>query len=107
MRATWRAAAAAAASGNGTAFCAQVAPAGKAKLQAQTSLPCEDSVRLLASQLTPADRAAVVGAVVTRVTVTGDTAVIRYETTPKLARFGFTGRTELTRSGDRWLLLGI
>ena len=105
--ATWRTAASEAAHGSGTAFCAQVTPAGRAKLQAQTSLPCEDTVRLLASQLTPADRAAVTGAKVTRVTVTGNTAVVRYESTPRLARYGFTGRTELTKSGDRWLLLGI
>jgi len=105
--ATWRAGASDAANGNGTAFCARVAPAGKAKLTAQTSLPCEDTVRLLASQLTPADRAAVTGAKVTSVTVTGNTAVVRYESNPRLARYGFTGRTELTKSGDRWLLLGI
>ncbi len=104
---TWKIAAGDAAQGNGTAFCAKVAPAGKAKLTAQTSLSCEDSVRLLASQLTPADRAAVTGAKVTSVTVTGNTAVVRYETNPRLARYGFTGRTALTKSGDRWLLLGI
>ena len=103
----WRAAASDAAAGNGTAFCARVAPAGKAKITAQTSLSCEDTVRLLASQLTPADRAAVRGAKVTGVTVTGDTAVVRYESNPRLARYGFTGRTQLTRSGNRWLLLGI
>jgi hypothetical protein len=105
--ATWRIAASDAAHGSGTAFCAMVAPAGKAKLTAQTSLPCEDTVRLLASQLTPEDRAAVTSAKVTGVTVTGNTAVVRYESNPKLARYGFTGRTELTKSGDRWLLLGI
>ena len=105
--ATWRAAASDAASGNGTAFCARVAPAGKAKLTAQTSLPCEDTVRLLASQLTPADRATVTGAKVTSVTVTGNAAVVRSENTPRLARYGFTGRTDLTKSGDQWLLLGI
>jgi membrane-bound lytic murein transglycosylase len=105
--ATWRAAASAAAHGSGTAFCAQVAPAGKAKLTEQTSLPCEATVQLLASQLTPADRAAVTGAKVTSVTVTGTTAVVRYESNKRLARYGFTGRTELTKSGDRWLLLGI
>jgi hypothetical protein len=105
--ATWRIAASEAAHGSGTAFCAQVAPSGKAKLTAQTSLSCEDSVRLLASQLTPADRAAVTGAKVTGVTVTGNTAVVRYESKPRLAQYGFTGRTELTKSGDRWLLLGI
>jgi len=104
---TWKTAASDAAHGSGTAFCAMVAPAGKAKLTAQTSLPCEDTVRLLASQLTPEDRAAVTGAKVTSVTVTGNTAVVRYETNPRLTRYGFTGRTELTRSGDRWLLQGI
>lgn len=105
--ATWRAAANDAVHGSGTAFCARVAPAGKARLQAQTSLPCEDTVRLLASQLTPADRAAVTNAKVTGVTVTGDTAVVRYVSDPRLARYGFTGRTELAKSGDRWFLLGI
>jgi len=105
--ATWRVAASEAARGSGTAFCAQVAPAGKAKIQAQTSLPCEETVQLLASQLTPADRAAVTAAKVTGVTVSGNSAVVRYESNPKLARYGFTGRTELTKSGDRWLLLGI
>jgi hypothetical protein len=108
VQSTWRAAASAAAAGNSTAFCAKVAPAGKAKLTAQTSLSCEDTVRLLSSQLTPADRAAVTGAKVTSVTVNGDTAVVRYESTPKLARFGFTGHTTLTKApGGGWLLLGI
>lgn len=105
--ATWRAAASEAADGNGTAFCAKVAPAGKAKLTARTSLPCEDTVRLLGSQLTPAERAAVRGAKVTSVTVDRNGAVVHYESTPRLARYGFTGRTELTRSDGRWLLLGI
>jgi hypothetical protein len=105
--ATWRAAARDAANGNGTAFCARVAPAGKAKLTARTNLPCEDTVRLLASQLTPADRATVSSAKIKSVTVTGTTAVVRYQSSPGLARYGFTGRTELTRSGEQWLLLGI
>ncbi len=107
VESTWRTAAINASKGNGTAFCAKVAPEGKAKLTQQTSLPCEDAVRLLAGQLTPADRAAVDSAKVTSVTVTGDTAVIRYETTPKLARYGFTGQTSLKKSGNGWLLLGI
>lgn len=107
MRATWRSAAAAAAGGEGTAFCARVAPAGKAKLTAATQLPCEDSIRLLASQLTPADREAIRTAKITRVTITGDSAVVRYVTTPALAKLGFSGRTSLTKTGDRWLLLGI
>ena len=107
VRSVWRDAANAAAGGDGTAFCAKVAPAGKARLTAQTQLPCEDTIRLLASRLTEADRRAVRGARITAVTVTGGTALVRYATTPTLAKLGFTGRTELTKSGDQWLLLGI
>lgn len=107
VRTTWRSAAKAAADGDGAAFCAAVAPAGRAKLAAQTQLPCEDTIRLLSSRLTDADRAAVLGARITAVTVTGDRAVVRYETTPTLSKLGFTGRTSLTKSGAQWLLLGI
>lgn len=107
VRAVWRSAADAAGAGEGTSFCAKVAPAGKARLTKQTQLPCEDTIRLLASRLTDADRRAVLGARITAVTVTGDRALVRYETTPTLAKLGFTGRTELTKSGDQWLLLGI
>lgn len=107
VRATWRSAATAAANGDGAAFCAKAAPAGKDKITAATMLPCEDSIRLLGSRLTAEDRAAALGAKATAVTVTGDSALVRYETTPALAKLGFTGRTSLTRSGGRWLVLGI
>lgn len=107
VREVWREAADAAAAGEGTAFCAKVAPAGKARLTAQTQLPCEDTIRLLASRLTDADRRAVRGARISDVTVTGNRALVRYATTPTLAKLGFTGRTELTKQGDQWLLLGI
>lgn len=107
VREVWRSAANAVAAGDGAAVCDRVAPAGKDKLLARTQLPCEDAIRLLASRLTDADRRAVLGARVTAVTVTGDRALVRYETTPTLAKLGFTGRTSLTRSGGQWLLLGI
>ena len=106
VTATWRAAATAAAAGNGAGFCPRVSPAGQAKLAAATQLPCEDAVRLLGSRLTPADRAAITGAQITGVTVTGDTAVVRYTSVPALARLGFTGRTTLERVGGVWLLRG-
>ncbi len=107
VREVWRAAANAAAAGDGAAFCDRVAPAGKDKLLAQTQLPCEDTIRLLSSRLTDADRRAVRGAQITAVTVTGERALVRYTTTPALSELGFTGRTSLTRSGGQWLLLGI
>jgi hypothetical protein len=107
VRQTWRGAATAAAAGDGTAFCARVSPAGRARITAQTQLPCEDTIRLLASRLSDADRRAVLGARITAVTVTGDQAVVRYVTTPTLSKLGFTGRTTLTRSGGQWLLQGI
>ena len=107
VRTVWRGAANAAASGDGTAFCAAVAPAGKVKLTARTQLRCEDTITLLSSRLSPADRQAILSAQVTAVTVTGDRAIVRYETTPTLAELGFTGRTSLTKSGGQWLLLGI
>ena len=107
VREVWRGAANAAATGDGAGFCDRVAPAGKDELLARTRLPCEDTIRLLASRLTEADRQAVLGARITAVTVSGDRAVVRYETTPTLAKLGFTGRTSLTRSGGQWLLLGI
>ena len=107
VREVWRSAADAAAAGDGAAFCDRVAPAGKDRLLAQTQLPCEDTIRLLSSRLTDADRRAVRGARITAVTVTGDRALVRYGTTPTLAKLGFTGRTSLTKSGEQWLLLGI
>ena len=107
VREAWRGAADAAAAGDGAAFCARVSPAGRDKLLAQTQLPCEDTIRLLSSRLTDADRRAVREARITAVTVTGDRALVRYTTTPALADLGFTGRTSLTRSGGQWLLLGI
>lgn len=107
VREAWRGAARAAADGDGAGFCDRVAPAGKDKLLARTMLPCEDTIRLLASRLTEADRQAVLGAQITAVTVTGDRALVRYETTPTLSKLGFTGRTSLTKAGGQWLLLGI
>jgi hypothetical protein len=107
VRAAWRAAAVAAAAGSGTAFCARVTPDGQAKIAAATSIPCVDSIRLLGSQLTPADRQAIATAKITKVTVTGATAVVEYVGTPKLAKVGFTGRTTLTKTVDRWLLQGL
>ena len=107
VREVWRVAADAAAAGDGAAFCDRVAPAGKDKLLAQTQLPCEDTIRLLSSRLTDADRRAVRGATITAVTVTGDRALVRYTTTPTLVELGFTGRTSLTKSGGQWLLLDI
>lgn len=106
VRAAWRVAAVAAASGNGAGFCPRVSVAGRAKLTAATQLPCEDAVRLLGARLTPADRQAITAARITAVSVTGDDAVVRYVTTPALADLGFTGRTELRRVGGRWLLQG-
>lgn len=62
---------------------------------------------MLASRLTEADRRHVLRAPVRSVTITGDRALVRYETTARLQKLGFTGRTSLTRSGGQWLLLGI
>ncbi len=107
VRATFRSAAAAAASGNGTVFCSKVAPEGKAKLTARTSLSCVNSIQLLATQLTPADRVAITGAKITGVTVTGDSAVVTYDAPAKLAKLGFTGTTKLTNASGQWLVLGI
>ncbi len=107
MRTTWRAAAGEAAAGDGEALCARITEAGQERIRAQTQLPCEDAVRLLASRLSDAEREAVRRAPITQVTVAGERAVVTYRSTPALKKVGFTGRTELEQSGERWLLSGI
>jgi hypothetical protein len=107
VRSTWSDAARAAADGAGTRFCALASATGRQAIAARTSLPCEDSVRLLAGQLTAADRAAIRGAHITGVEVQGDTAVVTYELDRSLAQFGFTGETTLVREEGQWRLQGI
>lgn len=107
VRSTWRTAAAAVAGGDATGFCKLVTSAGKQAITSQTSLPCEDSVRLLGSRLTAADRTAIRNAKITKVEVRGDNATVSYVTRPSLAAVGFTGRTSLHRSDGRWLLVGV
>jgi hypothetical protein len=107
VRSTWTDAARAVADGAGTRFCALASIAGRQAIQARTSLPCEDSVRLLAGQLTAADKAAIRGARITAVEVEGDTAVVTYELGRRLAKFGFTGETTMVREEGEWRLQGI
>lgn len=107
VRTTWRAAAGEAAAGDGEALCARITEAGRERIRAETKLPCEDAVRLLASRLSEAEREAVRSAPITQVTVTGERAVVGYESTAALRKVGFTGRTELEKSGGQWLLSGI
>ncbi len=107
VKTTWKQAATAAVDGQGTAFCSHVTAAGKAKITARTQLPCEDSIRLLASRLSAADKAVIHDAKITKVTVNGNDAVVTFATTPTLAALGFTGRTTLVKSGGHWLLVGI
>ena len=107
VRSTWKDAAAAAAGGDATHFCALVTSAGKQAITSQTSLPCEDSVRLLGSRLTTADKAAIRTAKITKITVRGDDATVTYVMDASLAKLGFTGRTSLHRSSGHWLLLGV
>ena len=107
VRSTWKDAAAAAAAGDGTRFCALVTSSGKQAITSRTSLPCEDSVRLLGSRLSTADKAAIRDATITKVTVRGDDATVTYVMDASLAKLGFTGRTSLHRSSGHWLLLGV
>jgi hypothetical protein len=104
--ATWRTAAVAAATGNGDSFCPRLTTDARAQITAATKLPCADAIRLLGSRLTPADRKAIAEAPLTAVTITGDTAVVRYKPVSSLSPLGFTGRTTLQQVGGRWLLSG-
>jgi hypothetical protein len=106
VRATWQQAVDAALDGDGAAFCALATPAARAELTERTQLPCPDAIRLLQVRLTDRDRA-VVRAAEPQVTVTGDRAVVRYESTPSLEELGFTGRTRLERVAGAWRLQGI
>jgi hypothetical protein len=106
VRATWQKAVDAALDGDGAAFCALATPAARAELTERTQLPCPDAIRLLQVRLTDRDRA-VVRAAEPQVTVTGDRAVVRYESTPSLEELGFTGRTRLERVAGAWRLQGI
>jgi len=107
VRSSWEAAARAVADGDATGFCAMVSREGKDEITARTGLACEDAVRLLASQLGAADKAAIRGAAISAVQVDGDAATVTYEAGPGLEQVGFTGRTSMTRVDGRWLLQGI
>jgi hypothetical protein len=107
VRAVWTDAARAAADGAGARFCALTTAAGRQAITARTSLACDDSVRLLAGQLSAADKTAIREARITGVEVDGDTAVVTYALDASLARFGFTGETTLTREDGEWRLQGI
>lgn len=106
VTATWQRAMDAALTGDGDAFCALATPAARDELTARTQLPCPDAIRVLQVRLTERDRAALRAATPT-VTVAGERAVVRYETTPALAKLGFTGRTRLERVAGAWRLRGI
>jgi hypothetical protein len=106
VRATWQKAVDAALGGDGATFCALATPAARAELTERTQLPCPDAIRLLQVRLTDRDRAAV-RAATPQVTVDGDRAVVRYETTSSLSELGFTGRTRLERVAGAWRLQGI
>lgn len=105
-RATWQRAMDAALAGDGETFCALATPGARAELTARTELPCPDAIRVLQVRLTARDRA-VLRAAAPTVTVTGERAVVRYQTTPALAKVGFTGRTRLERAAGAWRLQGI
>jgi hypothetical protein len=107
VRAVWTDAARAAADGAGTRFCDLATDTGRQTITARTSLPCEDSVRLLASRLSARDKAAIRAARITAVDVDGGTAIVTYALDASLARFGFTGETTLVREDGAWRLQGI
>jgi hypothetical protein len=107
VQTTWAHAAEAISDGAGARFCELASATGRQTITARTSLSCEDSVRLLAGQLTTADTLAIRAARITRVEVDGDTAVVSYVLATDLARFGFTGETLLVREGGKWRLQGI
>jgi hypothetical protein len=107
VRAAWQTAADAVAEGSATDFCARVSDTGKDAIASRVGIACEDAVRLLASRLAAADRAAIADAEITAVDLDGDRATVEYRTTPGLARVGFTGRTTLVRVDGHWLLEGI
>ena len=93
--------------GAGARFCALASAEGRQTITARTSLPCEDSVRLLAGRLSAAEKAAIRDARITGVAIDGDTAVVTYALDASLAQFGFTGETTLAREDGEWRLLGI
>lgn len=107
VRSAWESASHAAAGGNATTFCSLVTTAGKRTITARTKLSCEDAVRLLSSQLSAEDKAAIRAAAVTEVEVDGANATVHYDVTPALAKVGFTGITRLQKVSGRWLLRGI
>ena len=106
-RSAWESASHAAAGGDATKFCSLVTTAGRQTITARTKLSCEDAVRLLSSQLSAEDKAAIRGAAVTKVEVDGANATVHYDVTPALAKVGFTGVTRLQKVNGRWLLRGV
>ena len=107
VRSAWEKASHAAAGGNATEFCSMVTAAGKRAIAARTRLSCEDGVRLLSSQLSADDKAAIRGAAITKVEVDGANATVRYDVNPALSKVGFTGLTRLQKVKGRWLLRGV
>jgi hypothetical protein len=107
VRSAWESASRAAADGAGTAFCSQVTAQGRQLITSRTKLSCEDSIRLLASSLSAADKTAIRDARITKIDVSGDTATVLYVTNASLGRLGFTGRTDLTKTDGHWLISGV
>jgi hypothetical protein len=107
VRSAWEEASHAAAGGDASHFCSLVTAEGKRTIVTRAKLSCEDGVRLLSSQLSSSDKAAIRGAKITQVEVHGDDATVTYAVSPALTKVGFTGVTRLQKVDGRWLLRGI
>jgi hypothetical protein len=107
VKATWQSALKAVGSGDAAKLCSLVSPAAQKQLTASTHLSCEDTIKLVASRLSAADRAAAAHAAIRAVTVRGNQATISYATTPALSAIGLKGQVKLTKSGDTWLISGL
>jgi predicted lipid-binding transport protein (Tim44 family) len=107
VRSTWQQVLKAVSANDATKLCTLISPAAQQQIKAATNLSCADAVKVRASALSPADRAAASHVATRSVTVKGKTATLVYAPTPGLRRIGLNGKVTLTKSGSTWLLSGL
>jgi hypothetical protein len=107
VRSTWQSALAAVGAGDAAKLCSLLTTGAQSAISAQSHLSCADTVKLLASGLSAADRTAASHAAIRSVTVNGKRATIVFKPTPGLSRLGLNGTITLQKVGSHWLISGI
>jgi hypothetical protein len=107
VRSTWQSALKAVGADDAAKLCSLLTAQARGQISARSHLSCADTVKVLGSQLSPAERTAASHSAIKALTVNGDHATIRFAATPGLQRLGLHGTVTLTKVGGHWLLSGL